>query len=103
MASVFAPYSDRYKNPQDPGDQRPTALEIVQDNNLARKVALVTGRTSGIGVETMRAFLATGADVYFTARDLKKGQDTIDDVRSRSDGKGKLEVIGMDMDSLASV
>lgn len=107
MTSDFAPYAERYQNTSGPGDARPTALEIVRDNDLAgkwaRKVVLVTGGTSGIGVETVRALHATGADVYFTARDTEKGQKTLRDISSRSDGSGKLEVIDMDLDSLDSV
>jgi len=40
-------YSHLFANPKGPGDARPTALQIVEDNNLIGKlsanVALVTG------------------------------------------------------------
>lgn len=70
---------------------------------LAGKVALVTGGTSGIGVETVRALHATGADVFFTARDSKRGAETQQEIAKRSTGKGRLQVIMMDLDSLESV
>ena len=63
----------------------------------------MTGATSGLGVEITRALLATGADVFITARDLKKAQGVIDDILKSSEGGGKLEVIEMDMNSLDSV
>lgn len=107
MSDPFAPYAHLYKEPNGPGDQRPTALQVVRDNNLINglsgKVVLVTGGTSGIGVETVRALHATGADVYFTARNVEKATATQADILRRSDGKGKLDFIEMDQDSLESV
>lgn len=107
MSDSLNPYASAHAEPAGPGDSRPTALQIVKDNDLldkwSGKVAFVTGGTSGIGVETAAALHATGADVYFTARDLQKGAATQKDILSRSAGKGKLEVIEMDMDSLDSV
>lgn len=107
MSNSFAPYAHLYKDPSGPGDQRPTALQIVKDNDLIDKwtgrVALVTGGTSGIGVETVRALHATGADVFFTARDVKKAISTREGILSRSGGKGRLEFVEMDLDSLESV
>ncbi|KAH8673404.1 putative short-chain dehydrogenase [Xylariales sp. PMI_506] len=107
MSDSFAPYAERYRAQNGPGDHRPTALEIIKDNDLLNewigRVALITGGTSGIGVETAAALHATGADVYFTARDAAKGEQTRRDILSRSQGNGKLEVIAMDMDSLSSV
>src|SRR5450432_2710592 len=54
-------------NLNSPGDARPTALQIVQDEGLEGKLAdktfLITGCSSGIGVETARATSATGATV----------------------------------------
>ena len=107
MSDPLKPYAELFTDPKGPGDARPTALQIIHDNNLINKwigkVALVTGVTSGIGIETARALLATGADVFITARDLKKAQDVIDDILKSSESGGKLEVIEMDMNSLDSV
>jgi NAD(P)-dependent dehydrogenase (short-subunit alcohol dehydrogenase family) len=66
-------------------------------------VVLVTGCSpGGIGPETARAIHATGADVYITARDIKKGEEIAKDILS--DGKsGKVEVIQLDLASLESV
>lgn len=103
----FKPYAEQHADPQGAGDSRPTALQIVEENDRVGKwtgrVALVTGGTSGIGIETVRALHATGADVYFTARDAKKGQATREEIARNSTGKGKLEVIELDLESLESV
>lgn len=55
----FQPYSDRHTNLQGPGDQRPTAEEVVKDQGLVDGLkgctVFITGCTSGIGIETARA------------------------------------------------
>jgi NAD(P)-dependent dehydrogenase (short-subunit alcohol dehydrogenase family) len=107
MFDPLNPYAEHFIHPNGPGDARPTALQVIEDNDLtgkwADKVVLVTGGTSGIGVETARALFATGADVFITARDLEKAKRVIDDILKSTRGGGKLEAIEMDMDSLDSV
>ena len=107
MSDLFNPYAAEFANPKGPGDSRPTARQVIRDNDLLNKwtgkVALVTGATSGLGVETARALYATGADVFITARDVKKGQDVVDAILKSSEGQGRLEIIEMDMNSLDSV
>lgn len=100
-------YAEAHKNMNGPGDARPTALQIVQDEDmvgkLGGKVMLITGCTSGIGVETARALHATGADIYITARDVPKAEQVVKDILASSKGTGKLEVIEIELDSLESV
>jgi NAD(P)-dependent dehydrogenase (short-subunit alcohol dehydrogenase family) len=107
MSDSYHPYAELYASPKGPGDARPTALQIVRDNDLFNKwtdkVVLVTGATSGLGIETARALHATGADVFITARNNKKAQGAIDDIKKSSKGSGKLEVIQVDMNSFDSV
>jgi NAD(P)-dependent dehydrogenase (short-subunit alcohol dehydrogenase family) len=96
-------YTDVYKNPQGPGDARPTALQIVKDNDLVGKlqgkVALITGASSGIGVETARALKTAGMLVFGAVRNLEKAQAALkDDLEP-----GHLELLKVDMNSLASV
>lgn len=107
MTSTFAPYSSLFENPQGPGDARPTALKVVEDegrvNNMTDKVMLVTGCSSGIGIETARALHATGATLFMHVRDLKKGEAVVKDILATSPGKGKIELLRFDLDSLDSV
>ncbi|KAM0283252.1 hypothetical protein ACHAQH_002546 [Verticillium albo-atrum] len=107
MPNLLNPYSQLYGNPAGPGDARPTALQIIHDNNLVDqwtgKTVLVTGATSGLGLETARALHATGANVFITARNLEKAATVIADIKSSSSGSGLLEAVEMDMTSLASV
>ncbi|KAF2111559.1 hypothetical protein BDV96DRAFT_461303, partial [Lophiotrema nucula] len=103
----FDPYAHLYTNPSGPGDQRPTASKVVQDNGpiggLGNKTVLMTGATAGIGIETARALHATGARVFITARNLEKAERVVEDIATTNGGKGNLEVIEMDMESLNSV
>ncbi|KAI1173609.1 hypothetical protein F4777DRAFT_557502 [Nemania sp. FL0916] len=104
--SVLAPYAEDHREPNGPGDARPTALKVVRDQHLdgelAGKIFFVTGGTSGIGFETVRAIHATGADVYFTGRNAEEG-DAISRTLARDGKPGKVEFLMLDLNSLASV
>ena len=108
--NAHEPYRGQYANPHvapealsGPADARPTALQIVEDNDLVDglngKVALITGCSSGLGIETARAMKATGAKLFVTARDRKKGEDALKDILE----PGKVELLDLDLNSLDSV
>ena len=96
-------YAESYKNSKGPGDARPTALQIVEDEGLVGKltdkVLFVTGVSSGIGIETMRALYTAGGHVFGTIRNMEKGQfqstylgsssDETADIPLRSEGSGR--------------
>jgi NADPH:quinone reductase-like Zn-dependent oxidoreductase len=52
-------YDAAHKDPKGPGDARPTALDIIRDENLFGKLKgktiLITGGSSGLGLEAARA------------------------------------------------
>ncbi|KAL5043594.1 hypothetical protein BDW71DRAFT_216213 [Aspergillus fruticulosus] len=86
-----------------PGDKRPTALQIVQDEQLEGKwsdrTILVTGCSLGIGIETAKALYETGATIYATARDLNKAKSA----RSSILDSGRVHLLELDPQSVASV
>ncbi|KAH9213593.1 hypothetical protein DL95DRAFT_302078 [Leptodontidium sp. 2 PMI_412] len=86
-----------------PGDSRPTALQIIEDygrkNTMTDKIFIVTGASSGIGIETGRALAATGGKVFLTVRNLKKGEEACKSFLE----PGRVELLEMDNNSLASV
>ncbi|CAF1014307.1 unnamed protein product [Rotaria sordida] len=81
-----------------------TALEVVKglSANLDGKVVIVTGATSGIGVETSRALAAINAHVFITARDMNRGEEVVADIK-KTTGNNKVEVLELDLTSLQSV
>ncbi|KAJ3117509.1 hypothetical protein HDU96_006438 [Phlyctochytrium bullatum] len=106
---VLAPYKAQHANRQGPGDSRPTALQIIKDQQLENgglkgKVFLITGCSSGIGVETARAIYSAGADVYITVRNVPKGQAVLDKIKEEfPNAGGKLGLVEMELDSFASI
>lgn len=100
-------YLDVHNSPKGPGDHRPTALDIIKDEKregaFAGKVAFITGGSQGIGIETVRAIHATGADVYFTVRSTSAGETVVKDVSSANSTTGKLVPLIVNLDDLSSV
>ena len=96
-------YAAAHTNTAGPGDARPTALDIIKNDHLEKaltdKVILITGCSSGIGIETARALAATGATLYCTVRDIPKGKSALHDILE----PGRVELLHMDLNSLDSV
>ncbi|KAJ3192877.1 hypothetical protein HDU83_005945 [Entophlyctis luteolus] len=96
-------YEAVHANPQGPGDARPTASQIIQDENLEGKLIdkaiFITGCSSGLGVETARALFKTGATLYLTARDLSKAEKALADIYPSE----RVHLLKLDLNSLASV
>ena len=57
-----------------------TAMQVIAGIDFAGKRAIVTGGSSGIGIETARALASAGADVTLAVRDLAAGQRTAADI-----------------------
>ena len=105
----FNRYADSHKTPQGPGDSRPSALQIVEDegmkDKLLGKTVLITGCSSGLGIATAQALALTGARLVLTVRDVAKGQQVVDDLKKESPKRDfqQFELLQMDMDSLENV
>jgi NAD(P)-dependent dehydrogenase (short-subunit alcohol dehydrogenase family) len=80
-----------------------TTDEVLDGVVLTGKRALVTGVSAGLGVETARALAAHGAQVVGAARDLGKAQTATARVRDEAAKGGGLELVRLDLASLASV
>jgi NAD(P)-dependent dehydrogenase (short-subunit alcohol dehydrogenase family) len=80
-----------------------TTDEVLEGIDLSGKRILVTGVSAGLGVETARTLVAHGAYVVGTARDLAKAEFAAQGVHADARSQGKLELIELDLASLASV
>ncbi|CEJ59050.1 Putative WW domain-containing oxidoreductase [Penicillium brasilianum] len=96
-------YVEAHAKPNGPGDTRPTALQIIKDEDVEGKlkgeVIVITGTSSGIGIETTRALATTGATLFLTVRDVTKAQSALAGIFEPS----RMEIIEMDQATLSSV
>ena len=81
-----------------------TAAEIVNDVDLHGRRAVVTGASSGIGVETARALASAGADVTLAVRNIEAGARVADEIAEKlSSAGGGVHVARLDLADPASV
>src|ERR1700730_9335782 len=80
-----------------------TTDEVLEGIDLSGKRILVTGVSAGLGVETARVLVAHGASVVGTARDLDKARAATQGIRAGSGDGAGLELVELDLASLASV
>ena len=80
-----------------------TTDEVLEGADLSGKRILVTGVSAGLGVETARALAAHGAEVVGAARDLAKARRATEEVVAQAAHGGGLELVELDLASLASV
>jgi WW domain-containing oxidoreductase len=76
-----------------------TAAEVVTDLELSTATFLVTGATSGIGLETARVLAARGAHVVGTGRTLEGTQAALDGIA----GAGGITAVACELSEPASV
>lgn len=81
-----------------------TAAEVLDGVDLHGRRAVVTGAGSGIGVETVRALAAAGADVTLAVRDTDAGAAVATRLRDElPSSAGTLSVGRIELSDLASV
>src|SRR5260370_31574376 len=80
-----------------------TADDVLAGIDLRGKRVLVTGVSAGLGVETARALAAHGDHVVGAARDLAKAERATYLVRADRANAGALQLVELDLSSLASV
>ena len=78
-----------------------TAEEIARTADLRGRLAVLTGASSGIGVETARGLALAGADVVLGVRDVAAGKAVARDLAPIA--TGELRVVALDLRELDSV
>jgi NAD(P)-dependent dehydrogenase (short-subunit alcohol dehydrogenase family) len=88
--------------PPIPFDARSTAADVIAGVDLTGRRAVVTGGSSGIGVETARALASAGAEVTLAVRDVAAGERTAADLTSAT-GNPRISVAPLDLADRSSV
>ncbi len=73
-----------------------TTDEVLAGVDCAGRVVLITGASGGLGAEAARALAAKGARVMITARDLAKGRQVVDEIRTAT-GNDAVDVMELEL------
>jgi NAD(P)-dependent dehydrogenase (short-subunit alcohol dehydrogenase family) len=79
-----------------------TAAEVIAGIDLSGRRAIVTGGSSGLGIETARALAGAGAEVTLAVRDTDAGKRTAADITATT-GNPAVHVNRLDLADQASV
>ncbi|KAI1865913.1 uncharacterized protein JN550_008171 [Neoarthrinium moseri] len=94
---------NKWENIDGPGDSRVTGSRVIADEGLVGawvdKVILITGVSSGIGLETVRALASTGATIFGTARNIEKAEIALKPLLNSA----RVHLLFMDQTDLSSV
>jgi NAD(P)-dependent dehydrogenase (short-subunit alcohol dehydrogenase family) len=72
--------------------------------SLTGRVAVITGASSGIGLETARVLAASGATVILACRDPRKAADAVEQIiKPAGADPARVQAVRLDLSSLASV
>src|SRR3954470_19928347 len=79
-----------------------TAAEVVAGIDLTGKRAIVTGASSGIGIETARALAGAGAQVTLAVRNTEAGSTAAAGIATLT-GRNDVSVVALEVTDPASV
>jgi NAD(P)-dependent dehydrogenase (short-subunit alcohol dehydrogenase family) len=85
-----------------PFGRETTAAEVIAGVDLTGRTAMVTGASSGLGVETARALASAGADVTLAVRNRQAGELTAAAIRAET-GNPSVRVSSLELTHWASV
>jgi NAD(P)-dependent dehydrogenase (short-subunit alcohol dehydrogenase family) len=79
-----------------------TAAEVIDGIDLFGKRAIITGGSSGIGIETARALAAANAEVTLSVRSVAAGQRIAENIIASTSNR-RVHVGRLDLDDQQSV
>ncbi|MBQ0980965.1 SDR family NAD(P)-dependent oxidoreductase [Micromonospora sp. M61] len=79
-----------------------TAMDVIRGVDLVRRRAIVTGGSSGIGVETARALASASAEVTLAVRNPDAGHKAADDITGTT-GNDRVLVAPLDLADQGSI
>lgn len=79
-----------------------TADDVISGIALTGKRAIVTGGSSGIGIETVKTLAKAGAEVTIAARNVDAGKKVANEITAIT-GNSKIHVAQLDLDNLRSI
>lgn len=79
-----------------------SAQEVLQGIDLSGRRAIVTGATSGVGLETARALAGAGAEVVMGARDAAAGEALAQEINTEV-GASRVRSVPLELGRLRSV
>jgi NAD(P)-dependent dehydrogenase (short-subunit alcohol dehydrogenase family) len=82
-------------------DRHSTAQEVVRNIDLRGRLIVLTGASSGLGVETARALALTGSDLVLGVRNVQAGEVIARDLAATA--TGTIRVLPLDLSDLDSV
>jgi NAD(P)-dependent dehydrogenase (short-subunit alcohol dehydrogenase family) len=77
-----------------------TASQVIRGIDLSGRQAVLTGASSGIGVETALALAAAGANLVLGVRDVAKGEAALSEIAGDT---GRTRLLRLELADLASV
>ena len=78
-----------------------TAQEVARNVDLRGRLVVLTGASSGLGIETTQALATTGADIVLGVRNVKSGEAVVNELTVTA--SGSIRVVALDLSDLASV
>jgi NAD(P)-dependent dehydrogenase (short-subunit alcohol dehydrogenase family) len=95
----LAPYADA----QHAMSPKPTAEEVTEGIDLAGQRFLITGASSGLGLELARVLALRGASLVLPVRSLDKGRRVLDSAGLDDEARGRCELVVCDLSRLEAV
>ena len=83
-------------------NEESTTTDVIQGIDLSGKLAVVTGASAGLGIETSQTLAGAGATVVMVARDRAKLDAAMESVRAEVP-QAQLDSQLMDLAELASI